>query len=136
MREIDDQRLRRYELPGGWLVVAGRTDADNEYVSLELARADDTWFHTSACPGSHVLLLARSGQEPDRETVRAAAAVAAWHSKARGSGGKVEVHVCRAGDVRKPRGFGPGKVRITRWRSIRVYAKRPPDREDPQDPRS
>jgi predicted ribosome quality control (RQC) complex YloA/Tae2 family protein len=50
-----------------------------------------------------------------------AAALAAWHSKARGSRGKVEVHWCRVADVSKPRGFAPGEVRLRRFDSLRVY---------------
>jgi predicted ribosome quality control (RQC) complex YloA/Tae2 family protein len=55
--------------------------------------------------------------------VERAAELAAWHSKARGARGKVEVHVCRAGDVRKPHGFEPGKVLLRDWWAVRVYPK-------------
>jgi predicted ribosome quality control (RQC) complex YloA/Tae2 family protein len=54
-----------------------------------------------------------------------AAALAAWHSKARGARGKVEVHVCRVADVSKPRGFAPGEVRLRRWDVLRVYPRSP-----------
>ena len=119
MREIDTQRFRRYDLPGGWVVLAGKTDADNEYLSLRFARPADTWFHVSGCPGSHTLLLAREGTEPDKDTVRAAAAVAAWHSKARNAK-RVPVTVCRAGDVGKQRGSPRGEVTVRRTRVIKV----------------
>jgi len=52
-----------------------------------------------------------------------AAQLAAWHSKARGARGKVEVHLCRVADVRKPRGFAPGQVLLKRWEAVRVYPK-------------
>ena len=58
-----------------------------------------------------------------------AAALAAWHSKARGAKGKVEVHQCLARDVRKPRGYEPGKVQIRNWSSIKVYVRDPDERE-------
>ena len=45
--------------------------------------------------------------------------------KAKGARGKVEVHVCRAADVSKPRGFARGEVRLKRWDSVRVYAREP-----------
>ena len=51
--------------------------------------------------------------------VELAAALAAWHSKARRAG-KVDVHVCRVRDVSKPRGMPPGKVLLARFERVRV----------------
>ena len=62
-------------------------------------------------------------RELPREVLEAAAALAAWHSKARGARGKVEVHVCRVAEVSKPRGFAPGQVQLKRWDAIKVYPK-------------
>ena len=42
-------RLRTYTLPGGWQVLVGRTDADNDFLSFEVARPDDWWFHIGVC---------------------------------------------------------------------------------------
>src|SRR4051794_19029916 len=49
-------RLLEYTLPGGWTVLAGRTEADNDRLSLKLAKANDYWFHVRGMPGSHVVL--------------------------------------------------------------------------------
>jgi predicted ribosome quality control (RQC) complex YloA/Tae2 family protein len=38
-------RLIAYTLPGGWQVLVGRTDADNDYLSFRVARPEDWWFH-------------------------------------------------------------------------------------------
>jgi predicted ribosome quality control (RQC) complex YloA/Tae2 family protein len=38
-------RLLTYTLPGGWQVLVGRTDADNDYLSFRVAKPDDWWFH-------------------------------------------------------------------------------------------
>ena len=120
----------RYELPGGWIVLAGRTDADNDLLSLKTARPKDWWFHVRGVPGSHVILRAQAGREPDKRTLEAAAAVAAWHSKAR-SGGTVPVVCTRAGNVSKPRGAKPGTVSIRRKKTLKVRPGLPegaPDR--------
>jgi len=69
-------------------------------------------------------------EHPPREVVEDAAVLAAWHSKARGAKGKVEVHVGRARDVRKRRGMAPGKVTLTRWDVVKTYARKPPEDED------
>jgi predicted ribosome quality control (RQC) complex YloA/Tae2 family protein len=115
------QRWREYELEGGWTVLAGRTEADNDYLSLKLASPKDWWFHAHAVPGSHVLLRARDDMEPDRRTLEAAAAIAAWHSKAR-AGGVVPVSCTLAANVSKPRGAEPGTVTI---RKEKIYKVRP-----------
>lgn len=109
----------RYDLPNGWHVLAGRTDRDNELLSLKLAAPGDLWFHVRGQPGSHVLLRGPEGEEADRETVRAAASVAAWHSKAR-KAGKVPVSCTKACHVTKARGAPAGTVHIKREKVIQV----------------
>ncbi len=119
-------RLFTYELPGGWEVLAGRTDADNDRLSLKLARPDDLWFHVRGMPGSHVVLRARAGERPDRDTVRLAAAIAAYHSKAK-DGGTVAVSCTEARYVSKPRGAKPGTVTIRNERVLKVHPRLPAD---------
>jgi predicted ribosome quality control (RQC) complex YloA/Tae2 family protein len=115
-----------YELPGGWHVLAGRTDADNDILSIKLAGPDDYWFHVRGMPGSHVVLRVESGGEPDRATLDAAAAIAAYHSKAR-AGGQVAVSCTQAKNVTKPRGAKPGTVHIRKERVLKVRPALPTD---------
>ena len=102
--------FHQYRLDGGWEVLAGRTSADNDELSLRVARPDDWWFHIKGMPGSHVILRAQAGREPDRTTLESAAGIAAWHSKARGAG-TVAVSCTRARHVSKPRGASAGTAR-------------------------
>ena len=118
-REFDRRRVVFYELSGGWQVVAGRTDSDNEYVSLKAARPRDWWFHVRGMPGSHVILLVAAGEEPGSSVLKQAAAVAAFHSKAR-SGGVVAVSGTRAQFVSKPKGAKTGTVQIRREKVFKV----------------
>jgi predicted ribosome quality control (RQC) complex YloA/Tae2 family protein len=108
-----NQRLRliAYTLPGCWTVLVGRTDTDNDYLSLTMARPDDWWFHVRGVPGSHVILRGPPGEQPDRATLKRAAAIAAYHSKAKNAG-SVRVSCTRARYVTKPRGAKPGTVQI------------------------
>jgi len=108
-----------YELPGGWKVLAGKTDEDNDLLSIRLAHPEDWWFHVRGMPGSHVLLRHRPDEDPDRETLKRAAAIAAYHSKAR-EGGMVSVSCTRAKYVTKPRGAKPGTVTIRRESLLKV----------------
>lgn len=130
-------RIIAYQLPDGWEVLAGATDADNDYLSTELAKSEDWWFHADGVPGSHVILRARSGAEPGRDILRQAAAVAAYHSKARNAG-ITPVHCTRARHVKKPRGVKTGTVQVAKGMVLKVrpdisFAKRirtanlPPD---------
>jgi predicted ribosome quality control (RQC) complex YloA/Tae2 family protein len=111
--------LIEYTLPGPWTVLVGRTDRDNDYLSLKVAKANDYWFHVRGMPASHVILQVPSGEEPDRETLRQAAAIAAYHSKAR-EGGVVPVSCTQARFVTKPRGAKPGTVQIRKEFILKV----------------
>jgi predicted ribosome quality control (RQC) complex YloA/Tae2 family protein len=109
----------RYELAGGWRVLAGRTEDDNDLLSTRIAKPDDWWFHVHGTSGSHVILEAREDAEPDRDTLRMAAAIAAYHSKARNAG-IVPVTCTRARYVTKPRGAKPGLVYLQRETTMKV----------------
>jgi predicted ribosome quality control (RQC) complex YloA/Tae2 family protein len=112
-------RIISYELRGGWTLLVGGTDTDNDYLSLEVAQSDDWWFHADKVPGSHVILRAKPDEEPTQETLRQAAAIAAYHSKAR-SAGLAQVHWTRARYVTKPRGAKAGTVNVTRGKVLKV----------------
>jgi predicted ribosome quality control (RQC) complex YloA/Tae2 family protein len=124
-RNPDEQaRLLHYTLPGGWQVLVGRTDADNDRLSLYIAKPNDWWFHIRGMPGSHVLLLARPGDDPERATLKRAAAIAAYHSKAR-TAGLVAVSCTRARYVTKPRDAPPGTVQIRKEVVLNVRPEAP-----------
>ena len=106
------------ESPDGMIVLVGRTARDNDVLSLKLAAPRDFWFHVAAESGSHVVVRNPEKLETlPRETKRFAAALAAGYSKAR-RGGKVAVHMARAGDVSKSRGLAPGKVHLRRHKTV------------------
>ena len=115
----DQARVFTYSLPGGWTVLAGRTEDDNDALSLRIARPNDYWFHAHGVPGSHVILQGEDGLEPDKATLKLAAAVAAYHSKAR-AGGVVPVSCTKAQNVSKPRGAKPGTVQIRKETTLKV----------------
>lgn len=106
----------------GLEVLVGKGDTDNDALTFEIGEPHDFWLHVAGFSGSHVVV--RNPEELDalpHAVLERAAALAAWHSKARGSRGKVEVHVCRVADVSKVRGAPAGEVRLRRWDSVRVY---------------
>jgi predicted ribosome quality control (RQC) complex YloA/Tae2 family protein len=120
-------RSLEYRLPGEWgewTVLVGLSDADNDRLSLKVANQDDWWFHVRGMPGSHVILRAVEGVEPDRDTLERVAAIAAYHSKAR-NGGVVAVSCTRARYVTKPHGAKPGTVQIRKESVLKVRPELP-----------
>jgi predicted ribosome quality control (RQC) complex YloA/Tae2 family protein len=109
----------KYELEGGFEALAGKTDFDNDQLSLKIAKAHDLWFHVHGLPGSHVILRHPDGERPGNNLIRQTAAIAAWHSKARNAG-TVPVKYTEAKHVGKPRGSKPGSVSIKREKTIKV----------------
>ena len=109
----------KYDLAEGWVALAGKTDDDNDRLSLKTARANDLWFHVHGRPGSHVILQGPEGEKPDTDQIKAAASIAAWHSKMRNAG-TVPVSCTEAKHVSKPRGAKPGTVHIKREKTIKV----------------
>jgi predicted ribosome quality control (RQC) complex YloA/Tae2 family protein len=118
--------FHEYTLPGGWKVLAGKNDEENDLLSTEVAQPEDWWFHVRSTPGSHVVLQVPEGEEPGRDVLKAAAAIAAWHSKARGAG-KVAVSYTRACNVSKPRRSPTGTVTIRREGTLKVRPALPPE---------
>jgi predicted ribosome quality control (RQC) complex YloA/Tae2 family protein len=116
----------------GFTVLVGKSDADNDTLTFDIAEPDDVWMHVAGYSGSHVVV--RNPEHLDelpKPVLRRAAEYAAWYSKGRHAG-LVEVHVCWAGDVSKRPGFPAGKVMLADWWRLRVHPRDPggtPDAE-------
>jgi predicted ribosome quality control (RQC) complex YloA/Tae2 family protein len=108
----------------GFEILVGKGDEENDRLTFGVAEPHDLWMHVAGPAGSHVIVRnpGRLDELP-RAVIERAAELAAWHSKARTARGKVEVHVCRAGDVRKPKGFAPGQVLLKKWWTVKVYPR-------------
>ena len=105
----------------GFEVLVGRGDAENDLLTFTVAEPEDFWLHVGGgTAGSHVVV-----RNPDKlatlpgPVLERAAALAAWHSKARAAR-RVDVHVCRVADVTKAHGAPAGEVMLRRWRRVRV----------------
>ena len=104
----------------GFEILVGKAATDNDHLTFDVAEPHDSWLHVAGgTPGSHVVIRNPEKGAIPEEVTRCAAGLAAWYSKARGAP-KVEVHVCRASDVKKARGAPAGQVQIARFKSVRV----------------
>jgi len=111
-----------YDAGGGWTIYAGKTDEDNDLLSTRFSHPSEHWFHVNGMPGSHVILRAPDGVQdvkPGKALLETAAAVAAWHSKAR-NGGWCSVTTTLAANVSKERGAKPGLVTVSNAKNIKV----------------
>jgi predicted ribosome quality control (RQC) complex YloA/Tae2 family protein len=118
-------RYRTYTVAGGWEVLVGKSNRDNDVLTHQLAKPSDLWFHVRQAAGSHVILRRHGGKaEPDRQAILEAAAIAAFHSKA-GRSTKVAVCYTEKRHVRKPRGARPGLAVISREKVVFVEPRLP-----------
>lgn len=108
----------RYTLSNGMSVLVGRNNKENDILTFKTAGNKDLWLHTKDIPGPHVIVQS-GGAELDEEAVWEAAAIAAYHSKARTSE-NVPVDYVQIKYVKKPAGAKPGMVIFTNNRTVYV----------------
>ena len=89
-------------------------------LTLRHARPFDLWFHARGVSGAHaVLRLPKRDAQPSSYLIEQAAAIAAWHSKARTSS-IAPVIVTPKKYVRKVRGTPLGEVTVSREEVVMV----------------
>lgn len=118
VRKAEPSRPRHYVTGGGYDIYVGRNNAQNDFLTLKFARADDIWMHAKKTPGSHVIVRANGGIIPD-DALYAGAMLAAYYSKARSSS-SVPVDYTQKKNVKKPAGARPGYVIYLTNRTLTV----------------
>ncbi len=109
--------VARFLTSGGYTVLCGKNNVQNEYITHKLAGKNDYWFHVKNLPGSHAVMLC-NGEEPDAVNFTEAAEIAAFFSKGT-DGQNVEVDYTFVKNVKKPAGGKPGLVIYhTNWSCI------------------
>lgn len=104
--------FRRFDLGEGFEVWVGKNARQNDELTFHTAQKYDIWMHARQVPGSHTVLhLPNRDAEPGRRRIVQAAQIAAYYSKARGSGA-VPVMYTRRKYVRSPKGSAPGAVTV------------------------
>ena len=106
----------RYRSEAGLVILVGRTNLQNDELTLRTARRSDIWLHTQKIHGSHVIVLCEEG-EPDETTLTQAASLAAYHSQGRDAG-KLAVDYTQVRHVRKPAGAKPGMVVYSDYKTL------------------
>lgn len=100
--------IMTFRTDGGYTVLCGRNNLQNEYITHQLASRDDYWFHVKGRPGAHVVLV-RGGREPEETDFTQAARIAALYSSAK-DGQNVAVDYTPVKHLKKTPGGRPGFV--------------------------
>lgn len=114
------ESFRRFLSIEGYQILCGKSNAQNDKLSLRVAAGNDLWFHVGqGYAGSHVVLRVPKGKTASLESLLDAGTIAIHFSKARAAT-VCDVDYTFAKHVRKPKGFPPGKVTITQNKTLRV----------------
>lgn len=97
-------------------IYAGKNNLQNSYITWQLGRRSDLWFHVKDYHGSHVLLVC---EHPTEEQIRFAAMLAAWFSKGRYSS-SVPIDYTRISQLKKVPKKGPGFVTMKSFKTIYI----------------
>ncbi|MCI8403505.1 MAG: fibronectin/fibrinogen-binding protein [Clostridia bacterium] len=106
----------------GFDIYVGKSNAQNDYLTLRFANSSDWWFHTKNIHGSHTVIKLGLDKEVPKSTITEAAQLAAYYSKGRNSS-QVPVDFTRIKNVRKPNGAKPGMVIYDHYNTIYVTPK-------------
>ena len=107
-KNISKSKPYHYLSDEGYDIYVGKNNYQNDELTFKVANSNDWWFHAKKIPGSHVIVKGKGCELPD-SVFEKAAALAAYYSKASGSG-KVEIDYLQRKDVKKPNGAKPGYV--------------------------
>lgn len=106
----------------GFDIYVGKNNTQNDYLTLKLANSNDIWFHTKNIHGSHTIIKLGLDKDVPETTMREAAELAAYYSKARESS-QVPVDYTSVKNVKKPNGAKPGMVIYDYYNTVYVTPK-------------
>jgi len=111
--------VRRYRSSDGYEIMVGRAGADNDHLTFRVAKSYDLWFHAADYPGSHVVLRNPQRKPVPPRAITEAAQLAAKFSQAR-TLPRAAVNYCERKYVTKMKGFAPGQVRLSSFKTVMV----------------
>jgi len=99
--------LKTFITPGGYRLLVGVNNLQNEYLTFTVADKSDLWFHVKGMAGAHVVMCCGE-DEPGEKDYTFAAIVAAHYSRAKGKGTAVDY--TRVRELKRVKGGRPGFV--------------------------
>lgn len=113
--------LLSFTSKSGIKISVGRNNIQNEYLTFEYSKFYETFFHVKDYSGAHVVV---HSQNLDEETIRMAANLAAFYSKAKYSS-SVPVDYTQVKNVKKHPANIPGKVLMKNYKTIYIDPTNP-----------
>ncbi len=108
--------VRSLTLPQGTQISFGRNNLQNDALTWHMARKNEIWLHAKDYHGAHVVI---HDENPDEDTLRTAANIAAYYSAGRMSS-SVPVIWCPVRNLKKIPGAKPGMVQLGSYRMIYI----------------
>ena len=106
--------FKQYIVDKKYNVYVGKDSANNDLLTTKFAKQNDYWFHARSVSGSHVVLRVENTKEAvPKNILKAAASLAAYHSKAKTSS-MAPVSYTLKKYVYKKKGMDPGQVALTK----------------------
>jgi len=107
-------KFKQYLIEGKYKVYVGKDSKSNDLLTTRFAKQNDYWFHARGSSGSHVVLRVENTKEPvPKNVLKKAAALTAYHSKAK-TAGVVPVAFTFKKYVVKKKGDPTGTVHLLR----------------------
>ncbi|WP_312071958.1 Rqc2 family fibronectin-binding protein [Anaerotignum propionicum] len=103
----------------GYEIYVGKSNLQNDELTLRFADSMDIWLHTKEIPGSHVIIRTNGTGTASDTALEEASNLAAFFSKAKNSS-MVPVDYTQRKNVKKPNGAKPGMVIYLTNRTIYV----------------
>jgi hypothetical protein len=116
-RNVARPPFRTFLGPAGALILVGRGAAQNDELTMHVARPHDLWLHAKNHAGSHVIVRLHKGSACPADVLVEAAHLAVHFSDAHDEP-MVEVQYTPRRYLRKPRGSAPGLVVVDREKVI------------------
>jgi predicted ribosome quality control (RQC) complex YloA/Tae2 family protein len=114
-KQTAPQPMRFFSSEGA-LILVGRNNLQNEALTFKIARRNETWLHAKDYHGAHVVIHT---SDPDEETLRTAANIAACFSAGRNSS-SVPINWCKVSSLKKIPGAKPGMVQLGSYKTIYI----------------
>ncbi|MGE5846114.1 MAG: NFACT RNA binding domain-containing protein [Ignavibacteria bacterium] len=123
------EKFKHYIIEGKYHVYVGKDSANNDLLTAKFAKQNDYWFHARGVSGSHLVLRTENVSEKvPKNILKAAASIAAFHSKSKTSG-LAPVSFTQKKYVVKKKGMEPGKVALLREEVLIVKPEIPGNAE-------
>ncbi len=118
-------KFKHYLIEGKFHLFVGKDSQNNDLLTTQFAKQNDYWFHARGVSGSHaVLRVDNSNEAVPKNIMKAAASIAAFHSKAK-TAGLAPVSYTFKKYVVKKKGMAPGKVALLREETLLVHPEIP-----------